>query len=206
MLLKRYQYQLFADYFQFYLEDEMLEDTSEIFWADKQSTEIGLSVGKGRFAVGTERNFTVPVSLEIHDSVPKDDISVWDKINECSIDIPSGIIVIAGCTDYRPEAARIEVTPQCYRARIYYGGLDSVVDFDKGDDHYKVALWAAPLSELRILKRRIHQTRVSETQSHPKSARQTGGTNRHFQAIYLALVSSCSSKIHARQSPPKQTF
>jgi hypothetical protein len=158
MLLKQYQYQLFADYFQFYVEDENPEDTTEHIWDSKQSIEIGLDVKKGIVAIGTERNFTVPVSLEIHDSEPKDDFTVWDRVNECSIDIPSGTIVISGCTDYRPKAARIQVSPHCYRARIYYSGLDTVTEFDKGDDFYKVALWVAPFSGIKILKQRIKRT------------------------------------------------
>jgi hypothetical protein len=154
MLLEQYQYQLFADYFQFYLEDENPEDTTEHIWDDKKTVEIGLALGKGIIAVGTERNFKVPFSLEIHDSEPEDDFFAWDRINECSIDLPSGIIVISGCTDYRPDSARVQVNPGSYRARIYYGGLDTVTDFDKGEDHYKVALWMAPFSTMRLLKER----------------------------------------------------
>src|SRR5689334_18937013 len=118
MLLEHHQYQLFADYFQFYVEDVNPEHTTEHIWDDKKTVEIGLALGKGIIAVGTERNFTVPFSLEIHDSEPEDDFSAWDKINECSIDIPSGIIVISGCTDYRPDSARVQVNPGSYRARI----------------------------------------------------------------------------------------
>jgi hypothetical protein len=155
MLLQQYQYQLFADYFQFYVEDENPEDRTEHIWNDERTVEIALALGKGIIAVGTERNFTVPFTLEIHDSEPDDDFSVWDRINECSIDVSSGILVISGCTDYRPDAARVKISPQCYRARIYYGALDTVTEFDKGDDHYKMILWVAPFAEMKVLKERI---------------------------------------------------
>ena len=154
MLLKQYQYELFADYFQFYVEDENPKGTTEHIWDDQRSVEIGLGVGKGIIGVGTGRNFTVPVSFEIHDSEPQDAFSIWDKVHECSIDILSGTVVIFGCTDYRPDAARVQVSPQCYRARIYYGGLDTVTEFDKGDDIYKVVIWIAPFSDMKILKKR----------------------------------------------------
>ena len=144
MRLQQYQYQLFADYFQFYVQDENPKDTTEHIWDDKRTIEIGLALGKGIIAVGTERNFTVPFTLEIHDSEPDDDFSIWDRVNECSIEVPSGVLVIFGCTDYRPDAAR-----------IYYGGLDTVTEFDKGDDTYKVILWVAPFSDMKILKKRI---------------------------------------------------
>src|SRR5688572_23746756 len=113
MLLKEYDFQLFADYFQFYVEDEHPEDTTEHIW-NEHAVEMGLAIGRGIIAVGTERNFTVPFSLEIHDSEPVDNFSMWDRVNECSINIPSGTIVISGCTDYRPDAARVQVAPQCY--------------------------------------------------------------------------------------------
>jgi len=155
MLLKQYQYELFADYFQFYVEDENPKDTTEHIWDDKRTVEIGLALGKGLIAVGTERNFTVPFTLEIHDSKPDDNLSVWDRVNECSIEVPSGMLVIFGCTDYRPDAARVKISPQCYRARVYYGGLDTVTEFDKGDDYYKMILWDAPFSEMKVLKERV---------------------------------------------------
>lgn len=111
MLLKQHQYRLLADYFQFYVEDENPEDSTEPIWDDIGVVEIGLALGKGFIAVGTERNFTVPVSIEIHDSEPEDDFSIWDKVNECSNDVPSGTIVISGCTNYRPDEERVQVTP-----------------------------------------------------------------------------------------------
>lgn len=157
MLLQQYQYKLFADYFQFYVEDENPIDTTEHIWDNNKTVEIGLALGKGIIAVGTERNFTIPFTLEVHDSEPDDDFSIWDRVNECSIEVPSGSLVIFGCTDYRPDAAEVRIDPQCYRARIYYGGLDTVIDFDKGEDHYKMVLWAESFSGMKILKERVRK-------------------------------------------------
>ena len=79
----------------------------------------------------------------------------WDQVNECDIDVPSGKIVVAGCTDYFPEAARIEVQPGHYRARIYYGNLNSLShDGLDGDDQYKVVLWLSEIVGVRVIKRR----------------------------------------------------
>ena len=61
---------------------------------------------------------TVPVDVEVLDAEPQDSFDDWDQVNECSIDVKSGRIVIAGCTDYFPDAARIQVAPGMYRARI----------------------------------------------------------------------------------------
>jgi hypothetical protein len=63
--------------------------------------------------------------------------------------VTSGRLVVAGCTDYFPDAARIDVPPGSYRARIYSGNLNSLSDDGlDGDDHYRVALWnARPLGQ-----------------------------------------------------------
>lgn len=68
----------------------------------------------------------VPVVVEIAENPPGDDLMAWDQVNECSIDAPSGRLVVAGCTDYFPDAARIELPAGTYRARIYYGNLTSL--------------------------------------------------------------------------------
>ena len=99
------------------MEDENPKDTTEHIWDDKRTVEIGLALGKGIIAVGTERNFTVPFTLEIHDSKPDDNISAWDRVNECSIEVPSGMLVIFGCTDYRPDAARVIISPSVLQSK-----------------------------------------------------------------------------------------
>lgn len=56
--------------------------------------------------------------------------------------MPSGHIIIAGCTDYLPDAARIIVNPGTYKVWIYYGALDSVDELQlDGNDYYRVVLW-----------------------------------------------------------------
>jgi hypothetical protein len=101
----------------------------------------------------------VPVVVEITDSEPDADLSAWDHVNECSVEVSSGRVVIAGCTDYFPDAARIELVPGSYRARLYYGSLRSLSeDGLDGDDHYRVVLWRAAPSPVQVLKQRGDQT------------------------------------------------
>ena len=97
----------------------------------------------------------VTVVVDIRDSQPGEETGDWDQINECSIDVSSGSIVVAGCTDYFPDAARIAVDPGLYRARICYGGLDTVSDDGlEGDDHYRIVLWPVAHSEPVVIKQR----------------------------------------------------
>jgi hypothetical protein len=69
--------------------------------------------------VGTVRNMSVPVLVEVSDGKPVEDWSNWDHVNECTLDVQSGRIIVAGCTDHFPDAARIDVLPGSYRAQIY---------------------------------------------------------------------------------------
>lgn len=60
--------------------------------------------------------------------------------------------------DYFPDAARVSLLPGSYRARIYYAHLDSLSeDGLDGNDEYRVVLWPAPPSGLKILKARGHK-------------------------------------------------
>ena len=89
-----------------------------------------LAVAPGTIGVGTVRNVTVPVVVEITDVKPDDDLNDWDQVTECSIEITpltgeeiplgSRIVAIANTLDsitsdrpYRPgqsfEAVRKEI-------------------------------------------------------------------------------------------------
>ena len=155
MLKEKYEFELFADYHQFYLQDEKADGDLSDSWTE-QATENLLALALGTIGVGTVRDMDVPVTIEVHDSEPKEDLTLWEQINECSIDVPSGRIVVAGSTDYFPDAARISVEPGTYRARIYYSELDTLSeDGLDGDDKYKVALWRGEEIEPRVIKRRV---------------------------------------------------
>ena len=139
----RRDFELFADYFQFYLQDESANGNLES-WSEEAVARF-LAIPPGSIGVGTVRNMNVPVSVEVLDVEPEPDFTSWYHVTECSLDVPTGRIVLAGCTDYFPDAARIEVPPAVYRARIPYGALDTVsANGLDGDDRYRVQLWPAP--------------------------------------------------------------
>ena len=137
----KYSFTLFADYFQFYLQDESVPGDLSRAWTPETVDRL-LALAPGTIGVGTVRNMDVPVEVELVDGAPSNDLVAWDRVNECSISLMSGRAIIAGCTDYRPDAARLEIPPNVYRVRIYYGGLATVSDdgFD-GSDHYRIVLW-----------------------------------------------------------------
>lgn len=140
-ILSKYELLLSADYYQFYIQDEIVEGDLSDSWNEEAIDRL-LAITDGTIGIGTARDTEVPVCVEIIENEPISELSKWDKVNECSIHIDSGKIVIAGCIDYFPEAKRIEVPKGIYRARIYYRGLDKISDDGlEGEDYYKIALW-----------------------------------------------------------------
>jgi hypothetical protein len=155
MLKQKYEFELFADYHQFYLQDEQADGDLSDSWTE-QATKDLFALTFGTIGIGTASNRDVPVTVEVHNSEPKNDFDEWDRIIECSIDVPSGKIVVAGCTDYFPDAARISVEPGVYQARVFYGELDSLSeDGCDGNDKYKIALWLGETINPKVIKRHI---------------------------------------------------
>ena len=151
-MTRTFEYKLFADYHQFYVQDESVEGNLGDSWTP-EAVARDLAVAPGTIGIGTVRNATVPVVVEITDGKPDDDTNGWDQVTECSIEVTSGRLVVAGCTDYFPDAARIDVPPGSYRARIYSGNLNSLSDDGlDGDDHYRVVLWNAAPGPVLVLK------------------------------------------------------
>ena len=152
--MRNFEYDLFADYFQFYLQDEAADENLGDSWTD-EAVERLLAVAPGVVGVGTVRNMDVPVYLEVLEEEPAQDFEQWDHVTECTLKVHTGRLVIAGCTDYLPDAARIEVSPGNYRVRVSYGSLNSLSeDGLDGDDHYRVQLWQGAEISPRVLKQR----------------------------------------------------
>ena len=151
--------ELFADYFQFYLGDEKNGSSLEDSWTDEAVNRL-LATAKCVIGVGTVRNMIVPVKINFYNSEPEVKIINLEKvnqINECDLEILSGMIVVAGCTDYFPEAKRIKVENGIYRVRIYYGNLEVLSENGlEGEDFYELHLWRTNnFSPLKIIKQRV---------------------------------------------------
>jgi hypothetical protein len=152
--MKSFELSMFADYFQFYIQDEAATGDLSQAW-NEEATDRLLATAPGTIGIGTARNMDVPVTVDILEHEPDDDSSEWDHVVEAGFDVTSGRIVIAGCTDDFPEAVRIEVPAGTYRVRVSYGSLNTVSkDGLSGDDRYRLQLWLAAPTAVRILKRR----------------------------------------------------
>lgn len=155
---KEIKKEIYADYSQFYLQDESIinEDCSSA-WT-QEAVDTMLAISEGSIIVGTMRNMTVPVTIRIFETEPelRNDIDNIGQINECDLVTNSDKLVLSGCTDYLPDALRIEVKKGIYRARLYYGNLDTISeDGLDGDDFYEIHLWPSDKrSGLKVLKDR----------------------------------------------------
>lgn len=148
------QLAIFADYFQFYIQDELANDDFGSLWTD-EAVERLLATADHSIGIGTVRNMTVPVVVSLHAAEPEADFIEWDMVNEGSFTVRSGRVAVMGCTDHLPDAARLTLAPGPYRVRVSYAGLDSLSeDGLDGDDFYRVQLWPAPLAPVFIVKGR----------------------------------------------------
>jgi hypothetical protein len=141
--LSRFSLSIFADYFQFYIEDDGAP-LAEVDFSDawtKETVERQIVATRRAIGVGTSRNMTVPIVIEIAATCPDDDPAA-ELVTEASFEVTSGRLVILGCTDYAPSATRIEVVPGRHRARVFYYDLEKLSeDGLEGDDSYRIVLW-----------------------------------------------------------------
>ncbi len=149
---------IFADYFQVLFEDETASiDLSDAWTQAALENMLAFDpASRHGFGIATARNMTVPVHIEIRDSAPTNtDFTAWDQVNECSIELPAGVLVVTGGSDYRPDAPRLSMSPDTYRVRIHYANLaDISEDGLDGKDEYLLQFWPAPFTEAVILKQR----------------------------------------------------
>jgi hypothetical protein len=147
--------EIFADYFQFYLQDEAVNEDWGMFWTD-ETVERMLAVGECSVGIATARNMNVPVVVSVHDAAPDADFGEWELVNECSFSVRSGHVMVIGCTEGSPqERARFSLEPGPYRLRVSYSGLDTLSDDGlEGDDFYRLQVWPGPVAPTRTLKER----------------------------------------------------
>ena len=146
--MKRYDLRLFADYCQFYLQDESAIGDLSNAWSQVAVNRL-LAVAPGVVGVRTASAAVVPVSVELLDAPPTEDFESFEHVVECSLNVQSLAIVAAGCTDYLPDAQRISVVPALYRVRVCFAGLEPEA---ATQERYRVQCWQAPLVQPHVLK------------------------------------------------------
>ncbi|MBL8523965.1 MAG: hypothetical protein JNN20_09770 [Betaproteobacteria bacterium] len=147
------RFTVFADYFQFVLMDEKSEDDFSAIWTDEALDRM-LAVGSDAVCPGTLRNVDVRVEIEVLSAPPAVDLAKWDHAVEASLNVPSGKLVVMGCTDYLPAAKRIEVKPGNYQLLSLASGIDSIqTEWEPADDVYRVYLWLGEPRAPNLIKK-----------------------------------------------------
>jgi hypothetical protein len=87
----QFEFEVVAECQQFLLHD-FSTDTVENFpnWTREAGRRL-LAVGPGIIAVGTISDGIKRLVLEIADCEPAEDMSGWDRVNEATIEVPSGL-------------------------------------------------------------------------------------------------------------------
>lgn len=148
MLVNRWSGTIFADYNQFYLWDSGRTQEAPTDYND-QDIVRRIKTGKFVVVIQPERNFTVPVAVEVHDSEPPLDVSEWDHVAEASLHLPTGALQVHESTG--GVVTDFAVTPGWYRVRSLYAGLSTVSGIE-GSDQYTVEAWPSPERPVRIVK------------------------------------------------------
>ncbi len=148
-----YKFKLFADYFQLYLMDEAVDDDTSEIWTES-ALEAKLGISRNTLAIGTFRNVDVNLEVMVVEQEPTISLVDWDHASLGHVNLPSGKCAVLGCTDYLPDAKRIELPKGQYAALSLAKGLDSIqAHWEDADDFYKVILWPSKNKELKVLKR-----------------------------------------------------
>lgn len=151
---------VFADNFQFHLQDKKYECEYPESWNEEIMNGLFVA-GTGIIGIGTVRDLDVEVAIEVHSAPLEEkqkeqlpDLSEWDHAVQCTLDLPSGQLMISGPTGDSDEAVVLELAPGHYGVRIFWGNLEDVDDVGfEGEDLYKIVMWPATELETRILKR-----------------------------------------------------
>jgi hypothetical protein len=98
------------------------------FWSDA-AFRRRLAVTPDFLGVGTGVYGQVPVVVDIADTPPGADLGDWEHVVEASIRLPTGRLVIDGCTAWRPNQSPSQPPPGVYG--IYYGNIAGGASWDE---------------------------------------------------------------------------
>ncbi|MEY2875580.1 MAG: hypothetical protein RLZZ373_2951 [Pseudomonadota bacterium] len=147
-----HHFTVFADYFQFVVQDETSEDDFASIWTP-EALDIALAVGRSALCPGTLRNVEVPVEVRVGETEPQVDLAAVDHAVEASLEVSSGSIVVMSCTAYLPDAPRFALPAGTYRALSIMSGISSITaEWEPADDKYIVYLWPGSLRHPKLLK------------------------------------------------------
>ncbi|WP_121700936.1 hypothetical protein [Streptomyces sp. E5N298] len=155
---------LFADYFQIHVCDAEGDGDLSDAWT-KQAIADHLAVAGDALGIGTVVNVNVSVTVVVLPQEPSDDSSAFDHVVEAGLHVPSGRLMVMGCTDYGPDAPTFEVASGWNRVRVSQSNLARAAQADIDSDEspettekIRIQVWAAPEHPTTVIKRWHHPT------------------------------------------------
>lgn len=143
---------LFADYFQFVVMDHASEDDFSSIWTS-EALEHMVAIGDSALSLGTLRNVEVGVEVHVVPELPQCRLEEYDHVVEGSFQAPTGTIAVMGCTDFLPDAHRMQIAPGGYQFLYLVSGVDSITDeWSPADDLYTLYLSPGPGRPAALLK------------------------------------------------------
>jgi hypothetical protein len=147
-----HRFSIFADYFQFIVQDENSEDDFGTIWTE-EALNCMVAVGETAICPGTLRNVDVPVEVHVLGAEPAVLLEGYDHIVEGAFRSPTGRLVVMGCTEYFPDAPRFEIAPGSYRFLYLISGVQTITaEWEPAEDLYCLYIWPGEARSPRLLK------------------------------------------------------
>ena len=146
------RFRIDSDYYQFHIRDGYTQNGALGEAWTAEALKIDVAVAAGIIGVGTVRNTSVAVSVEVLASPPDvKDLDSWDRVIDASIAIPSGNLELTSPTWEDRET--VAVAPGNYRIRIHSGNI--VAAQQPGSrlrERYKVLIWPGDMQPVAVIK------------------------------------------------------
>lgn len=147
-----HRFRVFADYFQFIVQDENSEDDFATIWTE-EAVNCMVAVGETAICPGTLRNVEVPVEVHVLGAEPTVLLDECDHIVEGAFGSPTGRIVVMGCTEYFPDSPQFEIAPGIYRFLYLISGVQTITaEWEPADDLYRLYIWPGEPRSPHVVK------------------------------------------------------
>jgi hypothetical protein len=112
---------IYASHSQFYVLDSRLRDfPDDGFWS-KDASARRLAIADGIVGIGTGTFGFVQVRVEQHIAEPELNLSAWDHVTECNLEVRSDLMLVMGCI--ATSGLFFMVKPGHFRVRVCHANL-----------------------------------------------------------------------------------
>ncbi len=151
--IRRETIEVFADYYQFYVQDGQVNPPAPEDWTDSDVAHRA-KAAQNVVALCPVRNMTVPVEVELHASEPDFNAEEADHLVRCSLALPTGHLQVHECTG--SSVLNWHIDAGNYQMLAVFSGLGSLsADGLDGEDRYRVLLWPGPERALSVSRKWI---------------------------------------------------